>query len=397
MKTNPAPKNTMEIFPEIHFEELYDTPSRNGVSKPSKIRGGGYKMINMGELFRHDIITDEIVTEYVPLSESEKSNAFLKSGDLLFARQSLVLEGVGKCSIFSGSSSDTTFESHLIRVRLKKGVGNPKFYFYYYFSHLGKSKISANASKLAASGIRGSDLQKIKVVHPPLPEQSRIVSVLETWDAAIEKLGKVIAAKREVKKGVMQELLTGKRRLVGFDGEWGNVKLGDCLIIRHGKPQREVESVDGKYPILGTGGEFGRADKFLYDKPSVLIGRKGTIDKPRYMDSPFWTVDTLFYSEIKKDNSAKYLYYLFLTINWKEYNEGSGVPSLSASTVSAIKVSIPKDEKEQTAIAAILTTADQEIEMLERKLLILREQKRFLLNNLITGATRTPETLTAKK
>ena len=149
------------------------------------------------------------------------------------------------------------------------------------------------------------------------------------------------------------------------------------MTIKHGKPQKEVESPDGKYPILGTGGEFGRATKFLYDKPSVLIGRKGTIDKPKYMDKPFWTVDTLFYSEIKKNNNPKFLYYIFLTINWKLYNEGSGVPSLSASTISSIKIHVPQEEKEQEAIVNILTTADTEITELEKKLSIIKEQKRY--------------------
>ena len=114
------------------------------------------------------------------------------------------------------------------------------------------------------------------------------------------------------------------------------------------------------------------------------------------MDQPFWTVDTLFYSEVKKNNNVKFLYYIFLIINWKLYNEGSGVPSLSASTISSIKISIPKEEKEQTAIANILTTTDEEITTLEKKLSIIKDQKKCLLNNLITGTIRTPEDLLEK-
>ena len=246
------------------------------------------------------------------------------------------------------------------------------------------------------TNLRKDDILECPLYYPPLPEQNRIVSVLETWDQAIETLTKKIEMKRQIKKGLMQDLLTGQKRLGGFKGDWRTVKLGTCLFIKHGKPQKDVESANGQYPILGTGGEFGRATKFLYDKPSVLIGRKGTIDKPKYMDQPFWTVDTLFYSEIKKCNNAKFLYYLFLTINWKLYNEGSGVPSLSASTIATIKVFIPMEENEQTAIANILTAADNEITTLQNKLSLLKDQKKYLLNNLITGAIRTPEDLTVR-
>lgn len=159
--------------------------------------------------------------------------------------------------------------------------------------------------------------------------------------------------------------------------------LGELLTIRHGRNQRDVESPAGAYPILGTGGEIGRAIKPLYDKPSVLIGRKGTIDKPRYMDTPFWTVDTLFYSEIKPENNPKFLYYVFNTIDWKRYNEASGVPSLSASTISAIKVNVPK-KPEQERIVRVLEGWDEYIEKLERKIELKERLKKGLVQQLLT-------------
>ena len=100
----------------VRFGDLYEEDSRNGLTKPSKVRGSGYKMINMGELFSNDRIYD-IPMELVPLKENEKK-AKVESGDLLFARQSLVLEGAGKCSIVMETSPLTVFESHIIRVRL---------------------------------------------------------------------------------------------------------------------------------------------------------------------------------------------------------------------------------------------------------------------------------------
>lgn len=159
----------------IRFGDLYAEDSRNGLTKPSKVRGSGYKMINMGELFANDRIYD-IPMELVPLKDSEKKNAKVEKGDLLFARQSLVLEGAGKCSIVLDVSSLTVFESHLIRVRLDKERANPLFYYYYFKSPL--SPVSTIVSQCAQAGIRGSDLQELEIVFPSLPTQNRIASVL---------------------------------------------------------------------------------------------------------------------------------------------------------------------------------------------------------------------------
>lgn len=78
-------------------------------------------------------------------------------------------------------------------------------------------------------------------------------------------------------------------------------------------------------------------DEFLYSGESILIGRKGTIDKPKYINDSFWTVDTLFYTEIKKQ-FPKFLFYCISNINWLKYNEASGVPSLSANNIKMLKL-----------------------------------------------------------
>ena len=143
------------------------------------------------------------------------------------------------------------------------------------------------------------------------------------------------------------------------------LKLGDILKVKSGHDQKTVECENGKYQILGTGGEIGRTNTFLYNKPSVLIGRKGTINKPMYKDEPFWTVDTLFYTEIKDGFSPKYVYYLFNTINWLRYNEASGVPSLTSSTIEKIKVKVP-DLETQRKIAQVLDLWRETITKIDR-------------------------------
>ena len=171
-----------------------------------------------------------------------------------------------------------------------------------------------------------------------------------------------------------------KLRFKGYNDEWVEKRIEKVLKIKHGKDQKAIENNDGIYPILATSGEIGRSNTFLWDKPCVLIGRKGTINKPQYMDTPFWTVDTLFYSDVFQNNNAKYLYYLFNTINWKKYDESTGVPSLSAKTIERIKIKISNNLREQEKIASFLTLIDKKIEKQKELVELLKKYKRGLLS-----------------
>lgn len=172
--------------------------------------------------------------------------------------------------------------------------------------------------------------------------------------------------------------------------DWEVKDIGEALTIKHGKDQKQVESSSGQYPIFGTGGQMGWANNFLYNKPSVLIGRKGSINKPRYIDVPFWTVDTLFYSQVHNGYDEKFMFYKFCLIDWMNYNEASGVPSLNASTISNVKISVPK-KLEQTAIATALSDVDNLIQSLEKLIAKKEAIKTGTMQHLLTGKTRLPE------
>ena len=173
--------------------------------------------------------------------------------------------------------------------------------------------------------------------------------------------------------------------------DWEVTKLKNVLKIKHGKSQKEVESVNGKYPILASGGIIGYSNEYIYNKPSVLIGRKGTIDKPTYRTDAFWTVDTLFYSEIFDSYIPKFIYYKFCMINWRKYNEASGVPSLNASTIESINISNSNKKVEQQKIAEILSTWDKAIELKEELIEEKKEFKRGLMQKLLVGKIRFKE------
>lgn len=170
---------------------------------------------------------------------------------------------------------------------------------------------------------------------------------------------------------------------------WPTVPLGSVLKVKNGRNQREVEVPFGRYPILATGGEIGRTNTPLYSKPSVLIGRKGTINRPQFQESPFWTVDTLFYTEVSARADARYLYYLCTTIDWMSLNEATGIPSLTGRRIESVEVLLPSLD-EQQHISAVLKDADELIASLERLIAKKRNIKQGLMQELLTGRTRLP-------
>lgn len=258
----------------------------------------------------------------------------------------------------------------------------------------------------AQPAISMSSLKKYLIPFPPKKEQTAIATALSDVDALIGELEKLITKKQAIKTATMQQLLTGRTRLSQFalreDGskkgykqselgaipeDWEAVPLSQVMSIRHGKSQKNVESVNGIYPIFATGGQIGTASSYLYDKPSVLIGRKGTINKPKFVDTPFWTVDTLFYSEISKHADVKFIFYKFCMVDWMQYNEASGVPSLNASTIENVVVSLPEYD-EQVEIAVILSDMDEELQLLEQRLSKTHQIKQGMMQELLTGKIR---------
>ena len=178
-----------------------------------------------------------------------------------------------------------------------------------------------------------------------------------------------------------EKLLVPKLRFKEFNSEYKKYKIGDTLKVKSGKDQKSIECINGTYPILGTGGQIGTTNSFLYDKPSVLIGRKGTINKPQYMTTPFWTVDTLFYTDIKEEFNTKYIFYAFQNINWKKYDESTGVPSLSCKTIEEILYYIPNKD-EQDKISTFITLLDKKIELQNQKIEALKIYKRGLIQRI---------------
>lgn len=332
----------------VRFGELYKIPSCNGLSRPSAVRGDGYKMVNMGELFSNDIIND-MYMERVQMNDRELKKFLLEKGDLLFARQSLVASGAGKCSIVNNLIEETTFESHLIRVRLDKSIANPLYY--YYLFQLPYNPVKTIVNQCAQAGIRGTELVRIKVPFPDIEYQNTIANTLFQYDNLIENNNKRIKLLEQMAENLYKEWFV-RFRFPGYEDvtfengipkEWKKVKLDDVLnkIATGLNPRKNF--------VLGEGKNFyvtikNMADNTVYlddkcdkvnDDAIIKINKRsdlktgdllfsgiGTIGRVCLIDIPTdnWNIsESVFTMRANQKISSKFLYMLLLSQDVQNY------------------------------------------------------------------------------
>ncbi|MCC7310922.1 MAG: restriction endonuclease subunit S [Sulfuritalea sp.] len=167
---------------------------------------------------------------------------------------------------------------------------------------------------------------------------------------------------------------------------WDVVQFKQFVDIQNGSDHKHVEQADG-YPVLGSGGAFTYASDFLYDGESVLLGRKGTIDKPLHITGRFWTVDTMYWTKISPDVSGRFAYYSALTIPFDFYSTNTALPSMTKGALSSHRVACPP-LPEQTQIAAFLDRETAKIDELvaeQRRLMeLLKEKRQAVISHAVT-------------
>ena len=226
----------------------------------------------------------------------------------------------------------------------------------------------------------------------PLPptkaEQEAIAEVLSDTDELIESLEQLIAKKRHIKQGAMQELLTGKKRLPGCSGEWEVKRLGDIAPLQRGFDLPNPQLKQGPYPVVYSNGVLNQHEEFQVKGPGVVTGRSGTIGKVTFIEQDFWPHNTTLWVTNFNGNDPQFVFYLFTRIGLEQFASGSGVPTLNRNDVHDHKVIIPFLKTEQTAIAAVLFDMDAEIAALETKLAKTRQLKQGMMHKLLTGKIR---------
>ncbi|HIF9065321.1 TPA: restriction endonuclease subunit S [Photobacterium damselae] len=240
-------------------------------------------------------------------------------------------------------------------------------------------------------------------VLPPLPEQRKIAQILSTWDKAISTTEKLIDTSKQQKKALMQQLLTGKKRLVdpetgkAFEGDWELSQLKNCVKFLNGqrKPikQEERANIQGQYPYYGATGIIDYVNDYIFDDELILLGEDGENILSRVLPHVFvvrgkvWINNHAHVFKANKNMNTDFLCMYLESLDYKKYNSGSAQPKINKAVCEKIPVMIPL-LKEQQKIASVLTAADKEIELLNAKLAHLKQEKKALMQQLLTGKRR---------
>ena len=326
---------------------------------------------------------------------------FLRRGDILMA---LTGGTLGKMSIFNLEEN-----RYLQNYRVGKFEPNEKSiknYIYYLLSSTYVQKrIEDNVNEAAQPNFGKQDFDKIKIPLPPLPEQKKIADCLSTWDVAIEKQNALINALTDRKKALMQQLLTGKKRLPGFSGEWKEVKLGEIGEIQTGNTPSKLESENWNGEYYWCTAEDMKS-KYVNNTAQKLTKKGWSLARTVKANSILVTciasiginaitnVECSFNQQINsitpnENFSTEFIYYLMNNSkeNLLKYAGAGALPMLNKNTFSSIKFKFPS-LSEQTAIAEILATADRELQLQKEKLVQLQQQKKGLMQVLLTGKKR---------
>lgn len=375
---------------KVFLGSLYELPSRNGLTRPSKVRGVGYKMVNMGELFANEWLYD-IPMERVQLNDREKRECLIAKNDLLFARQSLVASGAGKCSIVREVKEPTTFESHLIRVRLDTTKAVPLFYYYYFKSPL--SPMKTIVTICAQAGIRGSDLATLSVECPDLPTQRRIASILSAYDDLIENNRRQIklleeAAQRLYREWFVELRFPGHESVKVMDGVpegWMKVCLKDICETKTGKKDANFGCDDGAYPFFTCAQAPIKAPSYSFDCSAVILAGNGDF-KVKLYRGKFEAYQRTY---VLSPANTEYLFLLYNAVS-RNMNvltkgaSGSTIKFLTKGMIDSIELLIPSSQ--------LLTTYNQNsealqksIEALHRKVALAVEARDRLLPKLMNS------------
>ena len=178
------------------------------------------------------------------------------------------------------------------------------------------------------------DFKRMMVSYPSLEKQQAIISVLTAIDSKIQ-------ANTEINDNLQQQAqaIYSSMFIDNPDPAWSHGHLSDLITVKYGKDHKKL--ADGIYPVYGSGGIMRYVERPLYNKESVLIPRKGTLNNVMYVNQPFWSVDTMFYTEMKLPNVAKFVYHFVKAKDLASMNAGSAVPSMTTDILNAMEVVIP--------------------------------------------------------
>lgn len=321
-------------------------------------------------------------------------------------------DGVGTGKIFHYINGKCDFHQRVYLMHsFSEGVTGR--YFFYYFSHFFYDRIMAMTAKSSVDSVRREMIADMEILFPnDSREQERVVAALSDADGVVAGLERVIAKKRLIKQGAMQDLLTARRRLPGFSGEWEEATLSELADIRSGGTPStsdaslwdgdiawvtptDITALDGRKFLLSTSRTISRAglrqsSAELLPEGTIVMTSRATIGECAIATIPL-TTNQGFKNFIPKDRADRdFLYYLLMSLKkgFIELCSGSTFLEIGKTQLTGYTVRVPETKKEQEAIAAVLSDMDAEIQTLESRLAKARAVKEGMMQNLLTGRVR---------
>ncbi len=257
-----------------------------------------------------------------------------------------------------------------------------------------KIEAQAHGFKATLLHVQKKDIDNQPILVPPHNEQRKIAKILSTWDKAINTTERLIDNSKQQKKALMQQLLTGKKRLLDesgkqFEGEWEQLHLSDIAKIKKGKALSSKDLEVGDYPVI-AGGKTSpyKHNSYTHEKIITVSASGAYAGFVAYQKQKIWASDCSVIEE-KQCSDIQFIYQYLLLNQTKIYSfqSGGAQPHIYPKDIEVLKVNLP-EIKEQQKIVSVLTNADKEIELLEQQLADLKQEKKALMQQLLTGKRR---------
>jgi type I restriction enzyme S subunit len=383
----------------------------NGFNSDKSAYGSGTRFINVLEPINLSHITAEKIPGRVRVTESQASAYAVRAGDIVLNRTSETDKDLGKIAVYTGIEQ-VVFGGFVIRGRQKTDTFDPAYSGYALRGEMVRPQIVSLGQGAVRANISQQSLQRVFVVVPPRPEQLAIARALLEIDQYLSTLDQLIAKKCDIRKAAMQELLTGKRRLPGFEGEWEVKSLGDIADVRSGGTPStsrsdfwdggvpwctptDITALEGRKYIRATARTISTAglaasSAELIPALSLIMTSRATIGECA-INQHTVTSNQGFKNLVPSDSvDIEYLYYFMCTqkAGLTALCSGSTFLEIGKKQVSNYRVLIPIDRNEQVAIAAILSEMDDELAALETRRDKTLALKQAMMQELLTGRIR---------
>ena len=382
----------------------------NGLFYEVARKNKGIPIINVGDLYKSSPIANDKLELFNATAEEIKRYQVF-NGDLFFTRSSIVPSGIAFCNWYRCSEKKAVvFDSHVVRFKTNTDVVNPMYLYLACIRPDARKYFLANAKTATMTTIDQTVLGRCPIPYPALKEQAAIAEAVSDADSLISSLQKLIEKKKAIKQGAMQELLTGKKRLPGFSGEWSKQQLGDiCNIVNGGTLSTSIaEFWNGKILWCTPTDITSCSTKYIYTteskitesglkassatllpKGALLLCSRATIGEVRIAGNTICTNQGFKSLVVHQNISNEWLYYMVhvLKFNMLEKAIGSTFLEISKKDLAELDIIVP-EFTEQKAIAQVLSDMDSEIELLEKKLAKYQQIKQGMMQELLTGRIR---------